>query len=215
MTMSGSLRQLLLTVHVIASIGWAGALAVFLAHALASLMSTDEQIVRAVSLAMAITAWFVILPLSLASLITGLVQALGTAWGLFRHYWIVFKLLLTAAATIVLLMKLGPISYLADRAAAAAFSTTDLVQLRTSILLHAIGGLLVLLTAATLAIYKPQALTWYGRRRQRERGSAETSLPGSAVKAPFWVKAFYVIVGILILMAGIMMTGGGHGPGAH
>lgn len=50
--------------------------------------------VRAAALAMGLTAWFVILPLSLAALTTGLVQALGTAWGSFRHYWILFKLLL-------------------------------------------------------------------------------------------------------------------------
>ena len=40
--------------------------------------------------AMGLTAWFVILPLSLVALTTGLVQVLGTAWGLFPHYWIPF-----------------------------------------------------------------------------------------------------------------------------
>jgi hypothetical protein len=107
MTMTPAIRKLTLTAHVTASVGWLGALAVFLAHALASLISEDDQMVRAASLAMGLTAWFVILPLSLASLITGLVQALGTAWGLFRHYWILFKLLLAAVATIVLLLKWG------------------------------------------------------------------------------------------------------------
>ncbi|UUZ65482.1 hypothetical protein LP417_13840 [Polaromonas sp. P1-6] len=86
--MTPRLRKFVLTAHVTASVGWLGALAVFLAHALASLLSEDAQMVRAASLAMGVAAWFVILPLSLASLITGLVQALGTSWGLFRHYWI-------------------------------------------------------------------------------------------------------------------------------
>jgi hypothetical protein len=104
---------------------------------------------------MGITAWFVILPLSLTSFATGLIQALGTAWGLLRHYWIVFKLLLTALATIVLLLKLGPIGYLADAATGAAFSSADLPGLKMSLMIHAGGGLLVLLTAATLAVYKP------------------------------------------------------------
>ena len=105
-----------LTAHVPASVGWVGALAVFLVHALASLISQDAQMVRAASLAMGLTAWFVILQLSLASFATGIVQALGTSWGLFRHYWILFKLLLTAVATIVLLLKLGSISSLTDLA---------------------------------------------------------------------------------------------------
>ena len=91
MTMTPSTLKLMLTAHVTASVGWVGALAVFLVHALASLISQDAQMVRAASLAMDLTAWFVILPLSLASFAIGIVQALGTAWGLFRHYWILPK----------------------------------------------------------------------------------------------------------------------------
>ena len=161
-----------LTAHVTASVGWVGALAVFLVHALASLISQDAQMVRAASLAMGLTAWFVILPLSLASFATGIVQALGTSWGLFRHYWILFKLLLTAVATIVLLLKLGSISSLTDLAAGMTLSSTDLVGLRTSLMVHAAGGLLVLLTATALAIYKPSGMTRYGIRKHRERGNA-------------------------------------------
>src|ERR687892_11222 len=130
MTLTPPLRKLTLTAHVTASVGWIGALAVFLAHAVASLISQDAQMVRAASLAMALSAWFVILPLSLASLITGLVQALGTPWGLFRHYWVVAKLLLTVVATIVLLLKLESISHLAGAAAETTFSSDDLTGLR-------------------------------------------------------------------------------------
>jgi hypothetical protein len=72
-------RKLILTLHIATSLAWAGALAVFLAHALASLAADDVQVVRALSFAMAVTAWLVILPLCLASLGTGIAQALGTA----------------------------------------------------------------------------------------------------------------------------------------
>ena len=216
MTMTPPLRKLTLTAHITTSVGWLGALAVFMAHALASSISQDEQMVRAASLAMGLTAWFVILPLSLASLTTGLIQALGTAWGLFRHYWILFKLLLTAVATIVLLLKLGPISYLAEVAAQTTFSSTDLIGLRTSLMVHAAGGLLVLLTVATLAVYKPRGLTRYGVRKEREHGNARSrSGLGSATSTPRWVKVFGVVMIALILLVGIMMLGGGHGPGAH
>jgi hypothetical protein len=37
---------------------------------------------------MGLTAWLVIMPLSVATLVSGLVQALGTTWGLLRHYWV-------------------------------------------------------------------------------------------------------------------------------
>jgi hypothetical protein len=56
--------------------------------------------------------WFVLVPLSLASLLTGLVQSLGTPWGLFRHYWVLFKLLINVLATIVLLMYMQTLTYL-------------------------------------------------------------------------------------------------------
>ncbi len=213
MTMTPSLRKLTLTAHVTASVGWLGALAVFLAHALASLMSQDEQMVRAASLAMGLTAWFVILPLCFASLITGLVQALGTAWGLFRHYWILFKLLLTAIATIVLLLKLETISYLADVATETTFSRADLLGLRTSLMVHAGGGLLVLLAATTLAVYKPRGMTQYGMRKQGDTGMG-LGLE-STTSTPRWVKVFGVLIIVLILLVGIMVLGGGHGPGAH
>jgi hypothetical protein len=208
MIMTPPIRKLTLTTHVTASVGWIGALAVFFAHALAGLLSQDTQIVRGLSLAMGITAWFVILPLGLASFATGLVQALGTAWGLLRHYWILFKLLLTAVATIVLLLKLGPISYLATEAARTSFSSADLIGLRTSVMVHAAGGLLVLLTAATLAIYKPQGMTPYGLRKQ-------PSSPGKLVSTPRWVKIFGIVIVILFLVLGAMTLLGGHGPGAH
>lgn len=197
MTLTPSLRKLALTAHVSTSVGWVGALAVFLAHAVASVISQDDQMVRAASLAMGLTAWFVILPLSFATVITGIVQALGTAWGLFRHYWIVFKLLLTAVATIVLLLKLGPISTLADAAAQATFSSGDLMGSRTSLTVHAAGGLVVLLAAATLAIYKPRGVT------------------GDAEAVPRWVKVFGTVVAALVLLVVIMALVGGHGPGAH
>ena len=37
---------------------------------------------------------------------SGLVQSLGTEWGLFRYYWIVAKLSLTVVATMVLMLLL-------------------------------------------------------------------------------------------------------------
>ncbi|MGH9252111.1 MAG: hypothetical protein ACRD0W_21725 [Acidimicrobiales bacterium] len=82
--MRSSVRKLALTAHVTFSVGWTGAVAAYLALAVAALASRDAQLVRGTYLAMEVAAaWFVIVPLSLGSLLTGLVQALGTTWGLF------------------------------------------------------------------------------------------------------------------------------------
>src|SRR5207247_2097795 len=126
MTMTPSLRKFTLTAHVVSSVGLLGSIAAFLALAVAGLTRQDEQIVRAAYLAMNLTARFVIVPLAFASLLTGLIQSLGTPWGLFRHYWVLAKLLLTVFVTIVLLIKLELISYAARLAAETILSRADL-----------------------------------------------------------------------------------------
>ena len=166
MTLAPGLRKFALTAHVTASVGWLGAAAGFLALAVAGLTSQDVQMVRAVYLAAEPITRFVLVPLALASLLTGLVQALSTRWGLFQHYWVLFKLLLTVLATIVLLLYTQTVSHFAG--VAAASSSADPGGLR-SYLLHAGGGLLVLLVTTTLSVYKPRGLTPYGWRKQQAR----------------------------------------------
>jgi DMSO/TMAO reductase YedYZ heme-binding membrane subunit len=85
------IRQFALTAHVTSSVGWLGAVLVFLALAVVGLRSGDAQTVRGVYLVMERAAWLVLAPLAFASVLTGIVQSLGTTWGLLRHYWVVFK----------------------------------------------------------------------------------------------------------------------------
>jgi hypothetical protein len=113
--MTPSFRKLFLTAHITFSVGWLGAVAAFLALVIAGLTSRDVHMVRAAYSAMELTARFVIVPLAFASLLSGLIQSLGTPWGLFRHYWVLVKLLLTIFATIVLLKKMPLIGYAARR----------------------------------------------------------------------------------------------------
>jgi hypothetical protein len=127
--------------------------------------------VRAAYLAMELTGWFVIVALSLASLLTGIVQSLGTTWGLFRHWWVLIKLLITIFATIVLLLHMQPTSRMAGAAAATTLSSADLRDLRIQLVADAGVSLFVLLVAVTLAVYKPRGLTRYGQRKQREHRS--------------------------------------------
>ena len=169
MTLGPWLRKLTLTAHVACSVGWLGAVAGFLALAVAGLTSRDPRTVAAVHPAMELLTLYVIVPLSLASLLTGLIQSLGTAWGLFRHYWVLVKLLLACVATVVLLLQLRPIGYLADAARGAAAPIEDLREVRISMALHAAGGLLVLLMTTILSVYKPRGLTRYGQRKQHEQ----------------------------------------------
>lgn len=170
MTMTPSLRKFALTVHVTSSVGWLGAVAGFLALAIAARTSQDDQLVRAAFLVMELLGWFVLVPLSFASLLTGLIQSLGTKWGLFRHYWVLFKLLITVVSTFILLAYMETLSYLAGVAAEMTLSAADLQGLAGSPVIHSSAALLALLVATTLSVYKPQGMTPYGwRKQQKER----------------------------------------------
>lgn len=164
--MTPGARKLALTAHVTASVGWLGAVASFLALALAGLNGSDTYV------AMDLITRYVILPLCFASLLTGLVSSLGTPWGLFRHYWVVIKFALTLVATILLLLHSRPIAYLARVAEETAMGSADHRQLRTQLVFDAGAALLLLLVNTALALYKPRGVTRYGWRKQyEERGS--------------------------------------------
>lgn len=162
--LSPSLRKFALTAHVVCSVSWIGAVTSFLALAVAALTRADTEMVRGAYLAMDLTARFVIVPLAFASLVTGVVQSLGTTWGLVRHYWVIVKLLLTVLAAAVLVAKLGLIAYAARLASETVLARNDLREVGRELLVHAAGGLLVLLAAAVLSVYKPRGVTWYGSK---------------------------------------------------
>jgi uncharacterized membrane protein len=165
MIMQPGLRKLVLTAHVTSTLGWLGAVLVFLAHAVIGLTAQDPQTVRGAYLVMEPAAWFVLVPLAFASLVTGIVQGLGTAWGLFRHYWVLFKLLITVFATVILLMYMQTFRFMARM---AADPSADLGLVRNpSPVIHAVLALVLLLVAAVLAVYKPRGMTRYGWRKQR------------------------------------------------
>lgn len=166
-------RKLLLTAHVAVSVGWLGAVAAFLGLAMAAVASEDAALVRGAYLAMEVTGWWVLVPLSVGCLVTGVVQSLATEWGLVRHYWVLSTLVINVVATAVLLMFMGALGALADDAGAAGLSDRDVLGLRDpSPVLHAALALLVLLLATWLSVAKPRGMTRYGQRHRRQTRAA-------------------------------------------
>src|SRR5258707_6761573 len=135
--MNPALRKLTITAHVSFSVGWLGATAAFLVLSIAGLTSHDAEVVRGAYLSMDLMSRFVIIPLCFAALITGLLQALGTPWGLFRYYWIVMKFGLAVFATIALLIhQFAVLTVTAKRVSGAAAETlfnADLTALKTEL----------------------------------------------------------------------------------
>lgn len=169
MIMPLPLRKFMLTAHITTSVGWLGAVAGFLTLSVSGLINQDAQLVRASYLSMELLAWYVIVPLSFASLLTGLIQSLGTAWGLFRHYWIVFKLIINVASSFLLLVHMQPITRLASIATQTTLASGDHHLLQIQLVADASYALVALLVATTLSVYKPRGLTSYGWRKQHER----------------------------------------------
>jgi len=168
MMMTPSVRKFALTTHVILSVGWLGAVAAFLALAISGLTSDGGEVTRAAYLAMQSITWRVIVPLSFASLLSGLVSSLGTTWGLFRHYWVLIKLVLTIIATILLLVHTQPIGYMAAVVARKTLTAADERGVRIQLVADAVAALLLLLVNTTLGVYKPRGVTRYGWRKQNE-----------------------------------------------
>lgn len=163
--MTARLRKLGLTTHVSVSVGWLGAVAAYLALAITGLAARDSGMATAAYRAMEVIGWVILVPCSVAALLSGLIQALATEWGLFRHYWIVAKVSLTVPATAVLLLHIPSVSRMARLAVDTALAAGDFAQLRVQVVVHALGGLLVLLTITTLSVYKPWGRIGSGVRR--------------------------------------------------
>ncbi len=221
--MTPRFRKLLLTAHITLSVGWLGAVAAFLVLSIAGLTSRNAETVRGAYLAMKLIAWFVIVPLAVASLLSGIVQSLCTTWGLFRHYWVLAKLFLTVFATIVLLLKMKLIGYVAGAAATAALSSADLHKPRMELVVHAGGGLLVLLVITTLSVFKPWGLTRYGQRKLQERRKTRygqrklqerRNVPqqlDSVTRAPLGFNVHLAVIGLLVAVFVVVLHLTGQG----
>ena len=168
--MTPKTRKAVLTAHITSSVGWIGAVVAFIVLDVTTATSNATHALRASYIAMDLVTRWTIVPLAFASLVSGVWISLGTKWGLFRHYWVIVTLVLTVAATAVLLLQLPLIAYRAE-VAADVLSSDDQVRNLGNLLLHSVGGTLVLLAITVINVYKPRGLTPYGWRKQQQEAS--------------------------------------------
>ena len=149
-------RKIVLTTHVVTSLGWFGAVAAFGVLSFLGLNENQTMVAHAAYVAMRPITWFVIVPLAFAALITGIVASLGTQWGLIRYYWVAFKLVITVAAIAVLFVHTEPIDDLASLALRGLPLGLE-VRDRQNLLVIASGlTLAVLMFLTVLSIFKPR-----------------------------------------------------------
>lgn len=157
-------RRLLLAVHLICSVGWIGAVCAYLVLAFAVLTSANRETMRAAWVGMNLIGWYALVPLAILSLLTGVLLALTSRWGLLRHYWVVISLVGTAALTAVLVLHMPDVARQAEMARRANPAHLETMG---SDIPHALTGLVLLVGILVINIYKPRGLTRYGWRRER------------------------------------------------
>lgn len=141
----------MLTVHVAASAGWLGLMGALIVLEVIALQSADPVLQTGISVAMAAIACWVLMPLVFASLCTGLVLALGTSWGLARHWWLIAKSSIAAVLTITGMALMLP------RLSHVLAGEGEPIQLRTLTLRSV--ALVLLLLATGLSVVKPWGKT--------------------------------------------------------
>lgn len=214
--MNPNVRKVVLTTHIAVSVGWIGAVVVYLVLVIAAMTDRSGRLLRATWIALELIGRYGIVPLAVSSLISGIAIAFGTPWGLFRHYWVATSLLLTAIAAAVLVQHMSTVSFFARIAADGAAGDVRGVlgpALRGE-LLHAGVGLAILLGIETLNVFKPRGLTAYGRRRAEvvvdSRSYGVNRTEDVVLKTPRWVHVVWIhAAALLLLFATVHVIRGG------
>jgi hypothetical protein len=143
-------RRAVLTVHIVVSVGLLGDCAALLAASIRAATTEDPALAAAAYELMSLFSMVFGIPLSLASLATGLVLGLGTKWGVLRFAWVTAKLLLILSVILVGALIIGP----SEAAMVEGEGGRELV-----IPLAAGYDVIALCAATGLSVYKPRRRT--------------------------------------------------------
>ncbi|GAA2582244.1 hypothetical protein Stube_32380 [Streptomyces tubercidicus] len=166
-------RRAVLVLHLAVSVSWLGLTLGLLALGITGYTTGSPEMATVAYRAMKIFGDWLVLPLALASLVSGLVLSLGTAWGLARHRWVVAKFWLTLITVLLSAFSLRPGINQAAAEAAAGTPAPDI-----SLVVAPSVATATYLFITAISVLKPWGLTAHGSRL-REATSAEAH-PGRA-----------------------------------
>ncbi|QCX77756.1 hypothetical protein C9F11_20610 [Streptomyces sp. YIM 121038] len=179
-------RRATLVVHVAASAGWLGLTLGLLALATAAITTDSHPTIEASVRAMKVFTDWLVLPLALLTLLSGLLLSLGTSWGLARHRWVYTKFWLTLATTAASTFALRP----GINEAVATVSAGDALASSTDLIMGPIVSLSAYLFMTVISVLKPWGPTRRGRRLraahqrgQRKLGEKQRASPHKEVDA--------------------------------
>ncbi len=151
-----SVRRALLVVHVATSVSWLGLTLGLLTLGVTAYTTDAPATTQASYDAMKILANWLIVPVALLALVSGLVLSLGTPWGLARHWWVSIKLWLTLITFVATVFALRPTI---NQAAVLGIPNTSLIAAPT-----VASSAYFFMTA--ISVLKPWGPTRRGRRHR-------------------------------------------------
>jgi hypothetical protein len=174
---SPGLRKVMLTVHIIISVGWLGLIMGMVAMAVVGASTGDPRTQYAVYDMMNLLDQIFLGMTSLFAMLTGVVGAVGTKWHLMRRHWVATKFVITI---VVMCVGFGVIHQLIVEAYNLTQAGAPVAEVRAVGLPLAVfssSALLTLVFMTVLSTYKPWGFTRYGRRKQAASGARR---PGAA-----------------------------------
>ncbi|MCF3118484.1 DUF2269 domain-containing protein [Streptomyces arenae] len=180
MKLSRPARRATLVVHVVGAAGWLGLTLGLLALALTAITTESPTSIEAAVRSMKVFTDWLVLPLALLTLLSGLLLSLGTPWGLARHRWVYAKFWLTLATTAASAFSLRP----GINATAATVAAGDPLTDPSGLIAGPIVSLSAYVFMTVISVLKPWGLTRRGRKQRGEmhRASAHKRVDAGDVR---------------------------------
>lgn len=162
MKRAASWRKLLLSLHVATTVSVLGTDLVLLTLGIASLGGADP---RTIYPAAHLASAYLVVPLAVFSLGTGLLLGWLSPWGIFRYWWVTIKLVITIVLTGIVLFVLVPRLGMVAASVTASASDTLPEGSRIPLVVAPVIASSLLLLNVVLAVFKPG---WRLRARATE-----------------------------------------------
>ena len=146
-------RKIAVTVHVVAALALLGVSTVVLVAGVQAATRDDAHDAHAVYSLLRLLTFSLDLPLAAVTLLSGVLLALTSRWGIFRHWWVIAKLAIYGATLIIGLVLISPsLDTMIDVTEAGSSGQSGA---RSTLVFAAGVQVVILVAAATLGVFKP------------------------------------------------------------
>ncbi|GAB2858814.1 hypothetical protein GCM10027176_71660 [Actinoallomurus bryophytorum] len=159
------IRKTIVTLHVIFAVGWLGTDFSMLGLGITGFSSSSLETMRESYLSMERIGAYVVIPVALCAVLTGLLLGLGTRWGLLRYHWVTVKLVVGLLALTLAVLPLQIQLHTAATAVQEPGATSDIGFVQYTLIIAPAVALALYSSNVVLSIFKPWGMSAYGKRR--------------------------------------------------